>query len=52
MKRRLTLLIAYLELGRDEAQWLALLVAIGLVILAAAVILGLAARLFIGIGGF
>jgi hypothetical protein len=44
-------LVRYLELGRDEAQWLALLIALAILILAAAVVFGLAVRLFTCTGG-
>lgn len=50
--RRLTAIGRYLELGRDEAQWLALFIAFAILILAAAVVFGLAVRLFVDAGGF
>jgi len=49
--RKLAAIVQYLELGREEAQWLALLLALGLLALLAAGVLGLAVRLFTCAGG-
>ncbi len=49
--QRVRAIIRYLELGQDEAQWLALLIVVGILILAAAVVFGLAVRLFTCTGG-
>lgn len=51
MRRKLAAIVRYLELGRDEAQWLALLLALAILALGAAVVLGLAVRLFSCTGG-
>lgn len=42
----------YLELGRDEAQWLALFVSIVILVIMAAGALGLAVRFFMAAAGF
>lgn len=51
MMRRLAKIIDYLELGRDEAQWLALFALLAVLVVVAAVVLGLAVRAFSCAGG-
>ena len=50
--RRLQVAIRYLELGVEEAQWVMLIVSLGLIALFVAGVLGLAWRVFSCAGGF